>query len=512
MRLLGKRVSGHTWVGLSLGMALAGGVCAGCGGQPSKGGESCGGEGEDCCRPLECDEGLECYAGTCFEHEERSFGETCSSDADCESWLCVETGEESVCSRPCGEEAGPCLWGWSCESRAAAWNPSSELAVCACEASEEVCDGRDNDCNGVVDDAGQVDPLCDEALSGAVCTEEARCGCPGGREECEERCVDYETDREHCGGCGQGCGEGLVCAGAVCVPPSCEGDLRCREESCCASLEVPGGIFPMGRSEDGTDAADVSSALGRELPEHDVTVSAFRLDKYEVTVGRMRAFVEAYDSWRQAGHPEAGEGQHPLVEGSGWQTSWPLPEDEEALRASFACIIADEEDALWSDEPAEREDYPMNCMDWYVASAFCIWDGGRLPTEAEWEFAAAGGDQNRLYPWGWDFPGGAVTHGCSSDESLRECMEPVGSAPSGDGRYGQADLAGSVAEWLFDVYDADWYSTDGQSCVDCACMAPEDGDRVYRGASVLGIDLRATYRSGFAPEADDQAFGFRCAR
>src|SRR6202007_2812018 len=61
--------------------------------------------------------------------------------------------------------------------------------------------------------------------------------------------------------------------------------------------------------------------------------------------------------------------------------------------------------ATWTTSPGTQENLPMNCVNWYESYAFCIWDGGFLPSEAEWEYAAAGGSQQREYPWGATAPG-----------------------------------------------------------------------------------------------------------
>jgi formylglycine-generating enzyme len=486
-------------------LLLAAALLVACGGR-TKNHDHCGAKGEDCCDQTNCDEGLECFEQLCQKRGSAELGEPCEADVDCADSRCIETGTGSVCSEPCDGEPGSCISGWECSI-----DKGLSSGTCQCEASDEVCDGKDNDCNGILDDKKTVDTACNAEIEGAVCMPSNVCGCPSDESVCDGKCVSLAADSNNCGTCGHKCSKELVCGGGECVPPSCAAGLKCRDENCCVSLEVPGGTFPMGRSEDGTDAwKDATSGYSSELPEHDVTVSDFRLDKYEVTVSRMRAFVEAYDEWRSAGHPEPGEGAHPLIPGSGWQEQWwALPEDREELVAALQCPDWNADDQMWSDEPGARETRPLDCVQWYVAFAFCAWDGGRLPTEAEWEYAAAGGDENRRYASG----AGPATYNCTSDETLQDCMQPVGSVPEGDGRFGQADLTGSVCELTLDVYDKDWYSTGGQDCIDCANLDPLGRLRTARGGSVTSDDPRVAYREWLEPEGNsDVPYGIRCAR
>ena len=272
---------------------------------------------------------------------------------------------------------------------------------------------------------------------------------------------------------------------------------------CSDALAIPGGTFIAG-SADGVGDQN-------EHPSHTATIAPFALDEYEVTVGRFRTFLAAY-----SGIPPAdGAGAHPLVPGSGWQPAWamwlPLSEDD------FKFAIS-ECGGTWTNDVGPSEARPITCVTWFEAFAFCVWDGKRLPTEAEWEYAAAGGDAQRTYPWGTEPPSvDLAVFGCLFDGRPSSCSDAdlpvVGSVAAGAGRWGQRDLAGSVWEWTLDEYAP--YS--GAPCDNCANLISPDGadNRVFRGGDYQFDDpssLRAANRYAFDPAYPDQTRGFRCAR
>jgi formylglycine-generating enzyme required for sulfatase activity len=280
--------------------------------------------------------------------------------------------------------------------------------------------------------------------------------------------------------------------------------------SCCDSKQVTGGTFFRGHDL-GVDNAypDTSSPA---------TVSSFRLDTYEVTVGRFRAFVDA-GLGTQANPPEVGAGAHPRIANSGWDPAWnaSLAADKATLLMNLKCSAAMY--WQWSDVPAESEAMPMTCVDWFTAMAFCAWDGGYLPTEAELNYAAAGGSEQRAYPW--SSPASDLTIDCTYANYMPGtfCVDPpnggltpVGAlSPKGDGLWGQSDLAGNAWEWVLD-----WYVDPfPMPCDDCAVVSPPMTQRTFRGGIFNYIPewLRAGYRGIHAgPDARDFNIGFRCAR
>lgn len=286
---------------------------------------------------------------------------------------------------------------------------------------------------------------------------------------------------------------------------SCDGlGGICEGESCCSSIYVSGGLFEMGRSETGADSCAYGCGAD-ELPEHEATVSAFYLDKFEVTVGRFRKFVDAYDG----SLPASGAGKNPHATGSGWQTSFNsfVAASDDEFRSVLLCDNDSPSVNVWTDAPGPNDARPMNCVRWYEAFAFCIWDGGRLPTEAEWEFVAAAGSENRLYPWGDTDPFGIA------DYSTFQMAEPVGSYPLGASLLGHRDMAGGVSEFVLDCYASDWYSP--ATCNDCANLTPGSPEvRVFRGGSTTtGKDaLRAASRQYTGPTIRRESTGIRCAR
>jgi formylglycine-generating enzyme required for sulfatase activity len=278
--------------------------------------------------------------------------------------------------------------------------------------------------------------------------------------------------------------------------------------SCCESPVVTGGTFY--RSYDlGSDAAypDMTNPA---------TVSTFRLDRFEISVGRFRQFVVA-GMGTQERPPSAGDGAHPLIAQSGWDPAWNsnLVAKTSDLTAALSCDAT----ATWTVSSGANETLPITCITWYEAAAFCAWDGGFLPTEAEWNYAAAGGSEQRAYPW--SNPASSLTIDCSYADyagSTGFCVPgagitvlPVGTdSPRGDGVWGQSDLAGNVWELVLD-----WSGTYPLPCADCADLVTgtERGIR-GGGAKVDASNQRVSLRASIVPTSRTAHMnqGARCAR
>ena len=259
---------------------------------------------------------------------------------------------------------------------------------------------------------------------------------------------------------------------------------------------VPGGTFD--RSYDAVDYLD---------PHYPATVSDFCLDKYEITVGRFRVFVNA-GMGTQSRPPREGTGAHPRITGSGWSSTWNanLPANTAALKTVLKCNAAYQ---TWTDSAESNESKPVNCLDWYMAFAFCAWDGGRLATEAEWNYAASGGGEQRYYPWS-----SPATSTTIDDSYAVYCggtcsVQNVGAkSPRGDGKWGQSDLAGNAWEWTLDWRGSPY----PMPCHDCANVT-EVSYRVFRGGSFDDITstLRSAARHVYYPEHHGN-LGSRCTR
>ncbi|QUV78519.1 SUMF1/EgtB/PvdO family nonheme iron enzyme [Chloracidobacterium thermophilum] len=213
---------------------------------------------------------------------------------------------------------------------------------------------------------------------------------------------------------------------------------------------IPGGVFRMG-SPSAEDPAKPS-----EVPAHEVIVSPFFIDKYEVTNAAYAAFVKA------TGHPAP----------PGWKNGT---------------------------YPKGKDNHPVGNVSWEDARAYAAWAGKRLPTEAEWEFAARG-TEGRRYPWGNEFNRWLL----NSAETNVGHTEPVGSFPAGATPEGVCDLAGNVAEWT--ASDDTLYPGSTRKLV--------PGTKIVRGGSfsLSGKYAAATKRTQVPPDTRDPALGFRCAR
>lgn len=267
-------------------------------------------------------------------------------------------------------------------------------------------------------------------------------------------------------------GLGLQDVAGAPVRPSCNGKVgpgydTCgadHKQSCCAVASVPDGRV------------------------EGVAVGAFDLDVYEVTSGRFEAFVAATGGNLR--------GAAAAADWPGWKDEWneKLPasraevDDELGPSCKFRSALDDFGALTW---PADRivqsvngymvddndraadiradatpdrlHQKPINCVSYYVAAAFCAWDGGRLPSDAEWSYAASGGAEARTYPWGpnleavntvtdlkpeagnqFTFPDDFPYNGLGMNAYH---IAPPGSKPLGRSRWGHEDLGGNVLEW-----------------------------------------------------------------
>jgi sulfatase modifying factor 1 len=300
---------------------------------------------------------------------------------------------------------------------------------------------------------------------------------------------------------------------------------------------VPGGEFVMG-------SADGSGGLAKAA--HRVRVSGFWIDATEVTNRQFREFVRATGYVTTAERkPDWEELRKQLPPGT--------PKPDESLLVPGSIVVRPPQQASAADDRSEwfawvpgadwrhpegpgsdirgKDDYPVVHVSWDDATAYARWAGKRLPTEAEWEYAARGGLEAKPFVWGdklYDprHPQANLWAGQATSRSARQ-DGPRGSTavksfpPNG---YGLYDMAGNVAEWCSDWYRADAYrrqlTGSGKVVVDprgpAMSLDPEEpyaAKRVHRGGSYLTpSSIPISRRSGQSPDSSVQDLGFRCVK
>jgi formylglycine-generating enzyme required for sulfatase activity len=303
---------------------------------------------------------------------------------------------------------------------------------------------------------------------------------------------------------------------------------------------IPGGEFTMGTDSD----------LGwpAERPAHRVRVDGFWMDETEVTNAQFRAFVEATGYVTTAEKtPDLKEIMRQLPPGTDPPPPEKLVPGSLVFTPTDGPVPLDDPSRWWKWTPGAdwrhpagpdssirgREDHPVVHVCWDDAVAYAKWAGKRLPTEAEWEFAARGGLDGQPYVWG-DKPFSESKAQCNiwqgdfpyrnTAEDGHERTAPVKSyAPNG---YGLYDMAGNVWEWCADWYDSGLYRRRAGGGVTVNPRGPEKSSdpvnpftpqRVHRGGSFLCNDCycssyRPSARRGCSPDSSASHVGFRCAR
>lgn len=251
---------------------------------------------------------------------------------------------------------------------------------------------------------------------------------------------------------------------------------------------VPEGSFKMG-----SDEPDIVLSAG---PVHRVTTDAFYMDRYEITNRQYADFLNA------AKPSEGPDGSRPKwvvlrsdLEETGKENWWPT----EIIMVNGVYRAFEGYETL-----------PAITVSWDGARVYCEWAAERLPTEAEWEKAARGGLEGKVYEWGNEIPTGGVIFDRSWKDNQRPApTEPVGNYhPNG---YGLYDMAGNVWEWCSDWYDQNYYKTSPSDNP----KGPDSGNfKVLRGGSWYNnaYVLRVALRNSSTPTNQNDAVGFRCVK
>lgn len=274
---------------------------------------------------------------------------------------------------------------------------------------------------------------------------------------------------------------------------------------------VAGGTFQMG-----SDAGEGFVTDG-EAPAREVAVDAFQISRHLVTNHEFAEFVRA-------------TGYRTLAEVRGSSHVFRTPQRDEAVSAHGLEWWADVGGASWQHpggpgtSASDVMDHPVVHVSWQDATAYCAWRGGRLPSEAEWEYAARGGLHGARYPWGDErTPNGRwlcnIWQGefpyVNTGEDGWVGTSPVGAYP-GNG-FGIHDVAGNVWEWCADWFSADFHARHVPGGTIRNPAGPDSGRRrVTRGGSFLCHDsycnrYRVAARSGSLPRTTAANLGFRFA-
>lgn len=361
-----------------------------------------------------------------------------------------------------------------------------------CAAQKEIPDNSiDDDCDGLTDECDPQKDDCDDENS---CTQDLCVNgkCQYSKSEdgtfCNDNdpCTEADTCQDGlCTGTTKDCSDKNGHSGCLlgtCVLGECKSlpvlngtecdgsNMVCLDGECCSMdwITITGGTYTMGDNDHSV-----------ESPAHNVTVPSFQITKTEIT---QTLYQYCYDAEVCSAPNSYDQDNRPLC-------NW---------------------------ENVDNKNNPINCVDWNQAKTFCEWAGGRLPSEAEWEFATRSRGLNITYPWGDDLPScnyaimkeSAYAHPCDNIDGTR----PVCIIEEGMTEQGLCDMAGNVAEWT-----ADWWQ-DGYD------GAPSDGSartgsqwdayRAIRGGSFKDTSnyLRCTSRIEQNKDERLDSLGFRCAR
>jgi cysteine-rich repeat protein len=299
---------------------------------------------------------------------------------------------------------------------------------------------------------------CDDGANGDPC------------DGCLDDCTTHTND----------CGDGFVCEDEECDDANTSGQDGCTSNCNVANgwtcsgapsqcwrytvtwVNIEGGDFSMG----------FSAGQANELPVHTVSVPTFEMTESEITVVQFADCVHA-----------------------------------------GVCVPPGIADPLCNWNVSGQQAHPVNCVTWQQAVDYCDYVGGRLPSEAEWEYAARSQGQNIPYPWGTDIADCTLAvmqsnggEGCGTNDTWVVCSKPAGNTDQG-----LCDMSGNVWEWVQDWYHDDYSGapTDGS-----AWVSPSGTSRVIRGGSLFSYSdmLRSAYRLMDDPNGYSEALGFRCVR